>query len=510
MESAAPPRPLQIGDWIFDPAAGELRGSAGARVLEPKCAQLLALLAREPGALVARENLLQALWPRVVVGEDSLAKVVSKLRQALGDAARSPRYVETLSRRGLRLIAPVRMLVAGSAVDAGSVSGEAVGNGDDADGRADGSGGGLAPATDTAASAHTDHGAPVRGVADVDTDGRATGDERTHTATPASDTALPPSSPLRRSPGRPSAAALTAAVAVAAVLAAALVWRSLPSPAPTQAPIPAPAFTQTQVPAQEKDLALREILSRADDHYFQYSRDSLESARVLYERVLALQPQDTAALAGLANTLVQHAIRWTRDATGQTQEFHELGAARANGHLDREPAATQLRRARQLAERAVELAPADAGARRALGLALAAQGHYAVAIKQHARAVALDPMAWGAMINLADALALSGDSEAALPWLERAFRTMDTAYAREAARVRPWQTRLGLLIAERHRAAGRPAAAEAWLREVLARDPLDEATTETLAQLLRAAGDEASAERLMAEFRERTGRTPDR
>lgn len=65
---------------------------------------LLCLLAERSGEVVTREDMAERLWPGVTVNDDALARTVWKLRQALGDDAKSPRYVETLSKRGYRLI----------------------------------------------------------------------------------------------------------------------------------------------------------------------------------------------------------------------------------------------------------------------------------------------------------------------------------------------------------------------------------------------------------------------
>lgn len=94
-----------MGDWQVIRATGELVGAQGASRLEPKVADLLFLLAARRGQAVTREEIMDALWPGQVVGDDSLARAVFKLRQALGDDAKSPRYIETLSKRGYRLMA---------------------------------------------------------------------------------------------------------------------------------------------------------------------------------------------------------------------------------------------------------------------------------------------------------------------------------------------------------------------------------------------------------------------
>ncbi len=100
-------RPLRIGDWVLDAALNELRRDDAAIRLEPKAIELLAFLAARPAEVVGREALLSAVWPGVVVGDDSLTQAVIKLRRALGDDAQHPRYIETIPKRGYRLIAPV-------------------------------------------------------------------------------------------------------------------------------------------------------------------------------------------------------------------------------------------------------------------------------------------------------------------------------------------------------------------------------------------------------------------
>src|SRR6185295_9752009 len=75
--------------------------------LEPKATAVLAYLADRPGQVVSREALLSAVWPGVVVGDDSLTQAVIKLRKALGDTADSPSYIQTIPKGGYRLVAPV-------------------------------------------------------------------------------------------------------------------------------------------------------------------------------------------------------------------------------------------------------------------------------------------------------------------------------------------------------------------------------------------------------------------
>ncbi|MBI3798570.1 MAG: transcriptional regulator, partial [Deltaproteobacteria bacterium] len=75
--------------------------------LTPKAFALLRYLVERPGQLVTKDELLKAVWPEVVVSEGVLTTHVSVIRQALGDDAKAPRYIETAHRRGYRFIAEV-------------------------------------------------------------------------------------------------------------------------------------------------------------------------------------------------------------------------------------------------------------------------------------------------------------------------------------------------------------------------------------------------------------------
>jgi TolB-like protein len=77
------------------------------------------LFADRVGRVVSREELFTAVWPGVVVGDEALTQTINKLRKALGDNSRSPSYIETIAKRGYRLIAPVRPSGAAEASPAG-------------------------------------------------------------------------------------------------------------------------------------------------------------------------------------------------------------------------------------------------------------------------------------------------------------------------------------------------------------------------------------------------------
>jgi DNA-binding winged helix-turn-helix (wHTH) protein len=107
--TAMRPGRVRFGVFELDLATGELWKRGTKVALQEQPLQVLARLVERPGELVTREELRRALWPGAVFVDfdHGLNKAVVKLRRALGDLAGSPRYVETLERRGYRFIAPV-------------------------------------------------------------------------------------------------------------------------------------------------------------------------------------------------------------------------------------------------------------------------------------------------------------------------------------------------------------------------------------------------------------------
>jgi len=103
-------RVARFGVFELDLSAGELRKNGVKLRLQGQPFQVLALLLERAGDVVTREELQQKLWPSdtFVDFDHSLNTAINKVREALGDSASSPRYVETLARRGYRFIAPVQ------------------------------------------------------------------------------------------------------------------------------------------------------------------------------------------------------------------------------------------------------------------------------------------------------------------------------------------------------------------------------------------------------------------
>jgi DNA-binding winged helix-turn-helix (wHTH) protein len=359
VDKSLPAKTLHLGEWRADHATGRLARDGEARSVEPKVMDLLFLLAAEPGRVFARGEILAALWPNVTVGEDTLARCVFKLRRALDDDRAVPRFIETIPKRGYRLIV-----------------------------QAD------------------------------DTTGR-----------------------LNR---------------------------------------------------------------RAEEFYFQFTRADNETAIALYEQALALNADDARALAGLANGLVQRAVRWLGIAPDGTPRTN-LGQALACGVLSSPEARSVLARAQELAERAIAAAPEESAGLRALGLVMAAKGRFDDARRLYDRALAGDPKAWGVLINLADIDGLEGRETDAVQNLERAFAIMGECYDEDVAQIRPWYAALGCMIADRHRKAGHRDAAGGWYRRVLAHSPLHEAATAGLASVLSARGEHDAAQALCRELVARIG-----
>ena len=98
----------EFGPFRLDPAERLLLREGEAVPLEPKVFDTLVLLVRNSGHLLAKDELMNKVWPDAVVEEGSLTRNISTLRRALGDGENGLRYIETVPRRGYRFVARVR------------------------------------------------------------------------------------------------------------------------------------------------------------------------------------------------------------------------------------------------------------------------------------------------------------------------------------------------------------------------------------------------------------------
>lgn len=104
---------FELGDWRVDAAGNRLQRGAEIRPLRHKAMALLVLLASRPGETVGREEIIEAIWQgNRFVAPKAINTAVWTIRQALGDDPEAPRYLETIAKKGYRLIAPVRALAA--------------------------------------------------------------------------------------------------------------------------------------------------------------------------------------------------------------------------------------------------------------------------------------------------------------------------------------------------------------------------------------------------------------
>ncbi len=98
-----------IGDWLVKPQINQLQhlSSGETRHLEPRLAKLLCFLASNAQQVVDRDTLVSVLWPKVIVNENSLTRAVSELRKQLAWQGDKTIYIETIPKRGYRLLQTV-------------------------------------------------------------------------------------------------------------------------------------------------------------------------------------------------------------------------------------------------------------------------------------------------------------------------------------------------------------------------------------------------------------------
>ena len=99
--------PFYVADWHVDPATCRITKGEQLYKIEPKAMTVLVCLAQKQGQVISREALEEKAWQGMVVGYDSLASAIIKLRKAFGDNAKNPDIIETVPKKGYRLICPV-------------------------------------------------------------------------------------------------------------------------------------------------------------------------------------------------------------------------------------------------------------------------------------------------------------------------------------------------------------------------------------------------------------------
>lgn len=115
MRDQRPTARYRFGVFEVDATTRELRRNGVRIKLHAQPCQVLLMLLQQPGEMLTREEICRELWPdgTFVDYEHGVNSAVNRLREALGDKASNPRFVETLARRGYRFVAPVERIMAG-------------------------------------------------------------------------------------------------------------------------------------------------------------------------------------------------------------------------------------------------------------------------------------------------------------------------------------------------------------------------------------------------------------
>ena len=400
---------LIIGQWTIDAPGNRISRDDTIVELEPRVMDLLMLFAARAGTVISKDEIVEAIWDEVHVNDDALTRCVFKLRKALEDNARHPQYIETVSKRGYRLIADV-----------------------------------SSPRTSEAAKSNT-----------------------------------------RRF-------ALVAITAISIGFGAFLVlnpWFS--------------AQNKTTIDLAKDDL----LIVRADGFYSQYTRSDNEAATRIYEAVLADDPENAKALAGLSNAIAQRVIRYEGLGSDGDLGRRSLTAALESGWLNQPAAQDRLQRSIVLARKAAQLDPRHTRAWRALGLAQSAVQDYESAQRAYEKALIIDPEDWGTMINLSELSRLTGRPENSVSYLEQAWFSMERKFVSNPVAIRPWHSSIGLAVADHHAEAKAWEESKLWFQRVLSRDPLNAEAVRGLAEILRHLGDVARAQLICEDLAAATTQT---
>ncbi|RUO76326.1 winged helix-turn-helix domain-containing protein [Pseudidiomarina taiwanensis] len=390
--------PIQLGDWRFESSTGVLTNAADEQVrLEPKSAALLTCLLETPEQLVSKKDLLERVWPETCPSEDTLLRTVSRLRSALGDSARAPRYIETVPKRGYRLL--------------------------------------ITPEEFNAASFS-----------------------------------------VRKVPKPLIFIGAMFAVAVTALVVLML--------------------------TVEDGRQRSDLLSQADDYYHQMRLADNERAISLYQQQLELKPDTVAAYAGLANALVQKALRYSESSPGDPSQA-SITEQVASGALATDANRALLQRAAVMADKALALQPNSTIALKAKGFVRSAQGDYAAAIRLYQQALEHDASVWPIWLNLAELFGASGDLTQAREAYQQGYQVMQQEYAKQPVQIRPWLASVGLRIGDSYYHAEQLSEAESWYREVLSIAPLHEQATIGLVRVLYRTGDRDGALNRCVELNQR-------
>ena len=99
---------FRIAEWLVQPSLNRLSDGDHEVQVEPKLMDVLVYLAENAGQVVSKNDITDAVWPDLFITESVITRSIAGLRRAFGDDAKNPRFIETISKRGYRLIAEVK------------------------------------------------------------------------------------------------------------------------------------------------------------------------------------------------------------------------------------------------------------------------------------------------------------------------------------------------------------------------------------------------------------------
>ncbi len=110
--------PFRLGNWEVRPRHNELVSGQERRHLEPKAMDLLVFMTSNAPEVVSKNAIIDSVWEGRIISEGTLTNIIAELRRALDDDARHPRYIETIPKRGYRLVAAVEPVSSSTGDDA--------------------------------------------------------------------------------------------------------------------------------------------------------------------------------------------------------------------------------------------------------------------------------------------------------------------------------------------------------------------------------------------------------
>ena len=522
---------LQLNQWLIDLTSGEVAtgnqdssSDSAPKIsasrsdsqrkepqrIEPQGIALLRILAQSPNQVLSKDQLIAAIWQDVIVTDDALSRVVSRVRKVLQESPKQPEILETLPKRGYRLIATdIKWLEDETATQEATTEEPITQETPTQEAK-------TLEATTQKAEESTEalqqNHQQITANSINERESVEIGHQKSATDTVSQSQSTAPqhsfsskellqkeASPKRASQNKSSQNKssqkwLLAALLVLCLLAV-LVLNN-------------PFNGTSEPPITKATDEVESLVKQGDDYYAQIRRQDNEMAIELYKQAMAMRPDFGAARAGLANALVQQVLRWQNPVSEQEAPFAGMFAAIAEGRTQTPEAIQKLKRARDFAEQGIAHSPGDPRTHKALGLVLAAQQEFDAAMQSYQSAVDLNPNAWDSYINMGDIMEQTGNLPLAIEYYIKTFEAMKRVSEEQAVRIRPWHADMGAAVGEKFVKLGDLNEGEVWFRHVLNFAPFNFRATKGLADVLMKTGNADGAVTLCQQFKRRIGENP--